>query len=193
MSLRPQPVPPVPDATARVAWAAFPQGNLSLVRRDAFGAMGADDECAPRCPTLGQPAEAPWRFALVLVMRYVADCSDRQAADAGRRRLDGQDALRLARADPGFDRTVFRAFRTRVVRGAAAPRILDAFLAQGREPAWRKARGRQRTDSSPVLAQVRAVTRLACGGDTLRPALTRLAPGAPPGRQAQGRPAWAAR
>ena len=37
MSLHPQPVPPVPDDTARIARAAFPHGNLYLVMRDAFG------------------------------------------------------------------------------------------------------------------------------------------------------------
>lgn len=59
MSLHPQPVPPVSDETARIARAAFPQGNLYLVMRDAFGSLFTDDDFAALFPTRGQPAEAP--------------------------------------------------------------------------------------------------------------------------------------
>ena len=179
MSLHPQPVPPVPDETARVARAAFPHGNLYLVMRDAFGAMFTDDDFAALFPTRGQPAEAPWRLALVLVMQYVEDLSDRQAADAVRSRIDWKYALSLELTDPGFDSTVLSEFRTRLVTGAAEQRILDAILTKCREHAWLTARGRQRTDSTHVLAHVRAVNRLECVGETLRHALNRLATVAP--------------
>jgi len=43
--------------------------------------------------------------------------------------------------------------------GTAEQRRLDAILDRGRERKWRNARGRQRTDSTHVLARVRAVTR----------------------------------
>jgi transposase len=111
--------------------------------RDAFGAIFADHEFAALFPTRGQPAEAPWRLALVPIMQYVEDLSDRRAADAV----------------PGFDRTVLSEFRTRLVAGAAEQRLLDALLAKCRERKWLKARGRQRTDSTHVLARVRAVNR----------------------------------
>ena len=106
MSRHPQPVPPVPAETARVARAACPQGTLSLVRREAFGALCTDDDFAALFPRRGQPAEAPWRFALVLVMPYVEDVSDRQAAEAVRSRIAWTYACSLALTDPGFDRPV---------------------------------------------------------------------------------------
>src|SRR5829696_8676865 len=37
MSLRQQPVPPLPDDTARIARAAFPRGNPYLLLRDRLG------------------------------------------------------------------------------------------------------------------------------------------------------------
>jgi transposase len=61
MSLHPQPIPPVPEETARVARAAFPHGNLYLVMRDTFGPLFVDDDFAALFPTRGQPADAPWR------------------------------------------------------------------------------------------------------------------------------------
>ena len=112
-------------------------------------------------------------------MQFAEDLSDQQAAEALRARIDWKYALSLELTNPGFDSTVLSAFRTRLVAGAAEQRLLDAILEQCRERKWLKARGRQRTDSTHVLARVRAVNRLACVGETLRQALTSLAVVAP--------------
>jgi transposase len=162
MSLRPHPGPAVPEQTARVAHAAFPRDNVYLRMRDAFGAIFADHEFAALFPTRGQPAAAPGPLALVTIMQYVEDFSDRRAADAVRSRIDWQYALRLALTEPGFDSTVLSEFRTRFVAGAAEQRVLDALLEPCRTRKWLKARGRQRTDSMHVLARGRAVNRLEC-------------------------------
>ena len=47
MSLKPQTFDPVPAETARVAQAAFPQGNTYIQMRDVFGAFYADEAFAP--------------------------------------------------------------------------------------------------------------------------------------------------
>jgi transposase len=44
MSLHPQPIPPVPEETARVARTAFPHGNLYLMMRDELGTLFTDDD-----------------------------------------------------------------------------------------------------------------------------------------------------
>ena len=54
----------------------------------------------------GQPAEAPWRLALVSVMQYMEGLSDRQAAEAVRERIDWKYTLGLELTDPGFDFSV---------------------------------------------------------------------------------------
>ncbi len=68
MSLHPHPVPAVPEETARVAHAAFPRANVSLRMRDECGAIFADHEFTALFPTRGQPAEAPWRLAMVTML-----------------------------------------------------------------------------------------------------------------------------
>jgi len=42
MSLQPQTIPPVPEATVRVAGAAFPKGNLYPRLRDELGTLYDD-------------------------------------------------------------------------------------------------------------------------------------------------------
>src|SRR3954466_15135291 len=82
MSLQPMEIVPVPDETARVARAAFPKGNVWLNLRDELGTIYCDGIFADLYPRRGQPAEAPWRLALVLVMQFADALSDRQAAEA---------------------------------------------------------------------------------------------------------------
>lgn len=86
MSLRPQqPLPPVPNDTARVARAAFRRGNPYVLLRDRLGAVFDDVDFADLYPTLGQPAYAPWRLALVTLMQFREGLSDRQPAFLTRR------------------------------------------------------------------------------------------------------------
>jgi transposase len=65
MSLKAQTICPVPQETARVARAAYPKGNVYMQMRDALGSIYTDEDFAALFPKEGQPAEAPWRLALV--------------------------------------------------------------------------------------------------------------------------------
>src|SRR5262249_61591993 len=119
MSLPAQLPTPVPDETARVARAAFSHANTYLNLRDELGTLFADEDFAPLYPTRGQPAAAPWRLALVTVMQFIENLSDRQAADAVRARIDWKYALGLELTDAGFHNTVLCEFRTRLLAGGA--------------------------------------------------------------------------
>jgi len=93
MSLFPQSVPPIPADTARIAHAAFPKGTLTIRAREALGSISTADAFTDLFATNGQPALAPWRHALVLVLQFVEGLSDWQAADAVRGRIDWTYAL----------------------------------------------------------------------------------------------------
>ncbi len=193
MSLHPQDVPPVPESTARIARAAFRRGNTYMRMRDEFGALFTDEAFAPLFPVRGQPAAAPWRLALVTIMHYVEGLPDRQAADAVRGRIDWKYAVSLELDDPGFDASVLCEFRARLVSGGLEQRMLDLMLEHFRERKLLTAGGRQRTDSTHVLAAIRVVNRLALVGETLRAALNALAVAAPVWLRAHADPAWAER
>lgn len=143
MSLKPEPMEPVPEETARIARAAFPNGNLCLRLRETLGAIYTDQLFADLFPRRGQPAEAPWRLALVTVLQFVEGLSDRQAADAVRARIDWKYMLSLPLSDPGFDDSVLSEFRSRLVAGGAELRLLEVLLEQCQARGWLKARGRK--------------------------------------------------
>jgi transposase len=179
MSLRPKSCYEAPEETARVAHAAFPQGTLCIRIYDALGTIFQDADFASLFPPQGQPAEAPVRLALATILQFVEGLSDRAAADAVRSRIDWKYLLCLELTDSGFDHTVFSEFRTRLLNAGVEQLLFETLLTQLRERGLLKARGRQRTDSTHVLAAVRAMNRLECVVETMRYALNCLAVVAP--------------
>lgn len=190
MSLHPQPISPVPEATAAAARAAFPRGNRYMAMRDELGVFYSDEDFASLFPRRGQPAAAPWRLALVLVMQFAEGLSDEQAAEAVRGRIDWKYALSMELGDPGFDSSVLSEFRSRLIAGGVEMMLLDKMLERFKAAGLLRGRGRQRTDSTHVLAAVRALNRLACVGETMRLALNTLAVAAPDWLRSQLDPKW---
>ncbi len=146
MSLRPTPSATVPTSTVAVARAVFRRGSPYLRLRDALGPMFTDQQFAALLPSHGQPAEAPWRLALVTLLQFAENLSDRRAADAARSRIDWKYLLGLELADPGFDASVLSEFRSRLVAGGAETLLLDTLLTLCREQKLLVPRGRQRTE-----------------------------------------------
>ena len=190
MSLKPTPIGPVPELTAYVARAAFPDGNRYMSVRDTLGTFYDDGRFAGLFPDREQPAEAPWRLALITVLQFAEGLADRQAADAVRGRIDWKYALGLELTDPGFDFSVLCEFRSRLVTGGAERLLLEAMLETCKARGLVKARTKQRTDSTHVLAAIRTLNRLELVGETLRAALNSLATVAPQWLRSWVPPEW---
>jgi transposase len=158
--------------------------------RDELGVLYADEDFASLFPTVGQPAETPWRLALVVVMQFLENLTDRQAADAVHGRIDWKYALSLELTDPGFDFSVLSEFRARLVAAAAEHVLLDRLLSRCQERGWLKARGRQRTDSTHILAAIQRLNRLEWVGQALQQALNELALLAPTWLKTHAPGAW---
>jgi transposase len=126
MSLLPQKLEAVPEETVLVAKAAFPKGNLCLKMRDELGTIYEDSQFTELFSREGQPALAPWRLALIVILQYVEGLSDRQSAEMVRSRIDWEYLLGLKLQDSGFDFAVLSEFRSRLVaQGGAEELLLD--------------------------------------------------------------------
>jgi transposase len=98
--------------------------------------------------------------------------------------------LRLELTDPGFDGSSLSEFRTRLIAGAAEYLLFDTLLVWCCDHRLVKAGGRQRTDSTHILAAVRALNRIEVVGETLRHALNTLAVVAATWLRAVSHPDW---
>ncbi len=179
MSLHPKPFDTIPEETKRVAHAAFPKGNLYLSLRDTLSPFYKDEDFASLFSPYGQPAEAPWRLALVCIFQFLEHLPDRQAAEAVRSRIDWKYVLAFPLDDSGFHFSVLGKFRARLLAGSAETQLLELLLEHLKAQKLLKARGQQRTDSTHIIAAIRSLNRLECVGETLRAALNALATHAP--------------
>ena len=188
--MRPKPIGPIPEDTARVAKAAFPKGNLYIQMRDVLGSIYDDEDFAELFEVRGRPAIAPWRLALVTVMQFSEGLSDRQAAEAVRARIDWKYALGLQLSDPGFNFSVLSEFRSRLVEGGKERLLLEKLLEGCKERGYLKVRGRQRTDSTHVLGALRLMSKWERTAETMRSALNALASANPEWLTEHADPEW---
>src|SRR6266568_2465746 len=179
MSMQPRPWPEVPATTARVARMAFRKGALAIRARDELGAWCDDGAFAGAYGVRGKPGISPAQLAMVTVLQFTENLTDRQAADAVRGRLDWKYCLGLELEDEGFDFSVLSEFRARLIAGNLELALLDLLLGRLKELGLVKAGGRQRTDSTHVLGRIRGLNRLELAGETVRAALEALAAAAP--------------
>ena len=166
--LRPSSGSEIPAMTKLVAEAAFAQRSLCMALRDELGPVFVDEAFAGLYPELGQPSERPGQLALVTVLQYVENLTDRQAADAVRSRIDWKYALGLELTDAGFHYSVLSEFRQRLLAGGSESLLLDKLLECCLDKGLLGGKHKQRTDSTHVVAAVRSLTLLELVGQTLR-------------------------
>jgi transposase len=183
-----QPAPwPEPDPQVAAAIAAKYWGKrrrpLAVQVRDRLGQWMEDEQFAAAFGIRGKPGWSPSRLALVTVLQREENLTDRQAAEAVRTRIDWQYLLGLPLDDPGFDHTVLAEFRAKVAAAGLEQVVLDALLARLAADGLVKPGGKQRTDSTHVVAAAAALRRLELAGESVRAALEALA---------AAHPAWVA-
>jgi transposase len=180
----------IPEATRKTAKAAFTKGNVYLWMRDELGQMYEDGLFADLYSDVGQPGLSPGKLAMVVVMQFMEGLSDRQAADAVRARIDWKYALGLELDDPGFDFSILSEFRQRLINSQEKQVLLNELLKAIVARGWIKGRGKQRTDSTHVLAAIRSLNRLELVGETMRCALNELAEVDPEWLKEVAKPEW---
>ena len=191
MSLHLVAFPALPEATARVAKAAFKRkGNIYLTIGDALGTLfdGVDFGCLYAAD--GKPALSPNLLALVSVFQFMENLPDRDAADAVRSRIDWKYALHLALDDMGFDDSVLSEFRERLAQHALAQVLFEQVLKRLQALGLVQKGGKQRTDATAVLAATQTLNRVQLVAETMRLTLEALSDYRPDWLRAIALPHW---
>jgi transposase len=190
MTMAPRQEAEIPRDTVELVRAVYPEGNEYIRLRDELGEVFRDEQFSDLYVAQGQAALAPAVLAWVTVLQFKEGWSDREAANAVRGRIDVKYLLGLELKHQGFHHSALGAFRARLVENSAEARLLEELLAVCRARGFVKAGGRQRTDSTPVVAAVQSLNRLECVHETLRLALERVAELEPEWLQAQVPVEW---
>ena len=182
VSMRAVPLPdpdPVVAAAIRKKYAGKKKAPLAVTMRDMLGEWMTDELFAGAFGARGRPGYPPAMLAMVTVLQFACDLTDREAAEAVETRLDWHYALGLRLDDEGFDFSVLSEFRARVAEHGLEQAALDALLAKLAADGLVKARGKQRTDSTHVIAAVRALHAIELAGESVRAAAEALAAACP--------------
>lgn len=190
MSMQPRPLGAVPEDTARIAKRAFRKGNIYLIIGDQIGPIFSDADFSRLYATDGAPAVSPVILALVVIFQFIEDLSDEAAADSVRARIDWKYALHLPLDYAGFDSSLLTDFRARLVQHAAGQQMFEQVLGRLKTLGLVRKGGKQRTDSTYVLAAVRTLNRLELVAETMRLALEALAEECPDWLRAIAQPHW---
>jgi transposase len=178
--LRPVSPVQVPVATAELAWKVHPKGTDEMRVRDALGPLFCDEDFAAgrfagMFPQRGQPGLSPALLAMVTVLQFLHHLSDREAVAAVADRISWKYALGLELEASGFDASVLSEFRDRLAQGGRADGLLEVVLDRLKAAGLIRAGQAVRTDSTHVLAAVRALNRVEHAGESLRAALEEIA------------------
>jgi transposase len=191
MSLHSEPFPILPEATGRVARAAFRRkGNIYLTIGDRLGTLFDDVDFGCLYAADGKPALSPNLLALVTVFQFMENLSDREAADAVRSRLDWKYALHLSLEDTGFDDSVLSEFRQRLAKHELAQALFERVLKQLQALGLVQKGGKQRTDATAVLAATQVLNRVQLVAETMRLAVEALATHHPDWLRSIALPHW---
>jgi transposase len=175
MTIKPQPAEEIPEETRVLAWQLCPKGTVAMHLRDALGPIYQDEDFLRVYPKWGKPSYSVWRLALITILQTIEGLTDRQAAQAMEIRLDWRYALSLPLSYSGIDFTILSDFRERLVSNGATELLLQPILDLSRERGWLKAGGKQRTDSTMVLARIRSLNSLESVGEGMRASLNAIA------------------
>ena len=163
-ALWPEPDPQVAVAVKAMYGSGKRERPLAVEIRGRLGQWLADEDFAAAFGIRGRPGWPPSRLALVTVLQRVEKLTDRLAAEAVRARLDWKYLLGLSLDDPGFDHSVLSEFRGKVAGAGLEQVALEALLARLAAGGLVKPGGKQRTDSTHVIAAVAALNRLELAG-----------------------------
>ena len=175
-----QPVPwPDPDPVVAAAIGAMygsrkTEPPLAVTVRDRLGEWLRDEEFAAAFGVRGRPGWPPSRLALVTVLQRAENLTDRMAAEAVRTRLDWKYLLGLPLEDPGSGHSVLPEFRGKVADAGLEQVPLDALLERLSADGLVKAGGKQRTDSTHVVAAVAELNQLELARESVRAAVEAL-------------------
>ena len=141
------------------------QNPYEIFRRDSYPALQEmrDELCQLYCLDNGRPGIEPVLLAGVTLLQFIEKVPDRKAVELLRLNLGWKHALNLRIDDPGFHPTSLVTFRERMTNPQDGRLLFDIILQLVHGKDLVKRRGKQRIDSTHVLAAVARMTVVPAG------------------------------
>ena len=144
--------------------------RYDVFRKKVLPALQAirDDLCQLYCSDNGRPGIEPVLMAGVTLLQFMEAVPDRKAIEHVRLHLGWKHALHLKIDYAGFHPTTLVTFRDRLTDHKDGRLIFDSILQALHKNGLVKRRGKQRLDSTHILAAVARMGRLEVVRETIR-------------------------
>jgi transposase len=169
----------IPDDTARVGREILEENNPYRLVGDRVNAFLRLKDFVGLYSELGRGAICPIILSLITLFQFLENIPDRVAANWAVTRMDWKYALHLPLTWTGFDYSNLSNFRTRLIEHGEERLVFEKVLEWVRSLGFVKKHGKQRTDSTHIIACVERLGRLELAWETLRTALRAIKKGAP--------------
>ncbi len=163
----------IPVTTREVVEAILPANSVCRLLGDKAAEIIDESALAAMYHETGRGGINPVLLCFVLVLQFLENLPDREAAEMSRLRLDWKYALRQELAWTGFHYSSLCNFRKRLYAHGGEYAVFEQVLAYVQASGFLKSK-RQRTDATHVLAAVERLSRLELVWETLRLALGAL-------------------
>lgn len=145
--------------------------NLYIALHDELDTIFENEDFAELFSDKGQPALAPWRIVLLLIVQYLEGLSDRAVMEQLETRIDLKYLLALEIDANAPAHSVLCKFRERLVAGGVVDQLLQTLLAHLAAKGVKKDRRQLRTDATAVHTAAREMNRLELCHEALHQAL----------------------
>lgn len=171
MTLRIRTNTEIPEDTATLGRKLLKANSRYRVIGDHLPEIVCDEDFADIYAPTGRNAVSPALLSMVTIFQFLEDVPDREAAEMVVIRVDWKYALHLPLDYAGFHPTDLCNFRKRLVENEQEALVFDSMLKKVKALGFLKKKGKQRTDSTHVLAVVQKLSRLELVTETMRVAL----------------------
>jgi transposase len=169
----------IPSDTAQVGQAILGPNNSYRLIGDGVNDFLCLEDFSDLYSKLGRGAICPIILSLITVFQFLENIPDRVAAQWAVARIDWKYALHMPLTWLGFHFSDLSNFRQRLLEHSAERLVFERVLTWIQTLGFLKKHGRQRSDSTHVLARVERMSRLEMAWETLRVALRAIRETAP--------------
>ena len=163
----------IPTTTREVVEALLPADSVCRLLGDKAEEIVDESVLAMMYHRTGRGGINPVLLCFVLILQFLENLPDREAAEMARMRMDWKFALRQELNWKGFDYSSLCNFRKRLYAHGQEYVMFEQVLKYLQEMGFLKSK-RQRTDATHVLGAVERISRLELVWETLRLALGAL-------------------
>lgn len=163
----------IPATTRELVEPILPVDSVCRLLGEQGGEIFDEDSLAGMYSHTGRGGINPVLLSFVLILQFLENLPDRQAAEMARLRMDWKYALRQELTWSGFDYSSLCNFRKRLYAHGGEYALFAQVLTYLQDAGFLKSQ-RQRTDATHVLGAVERLSRLELVWESLRLALGAL-------------------